>query len=225
MKDKNKLFIKILNNEMKKEIEDTNLKHFINPNAVQGLDFGFFIKCDDEQQLTVAYNIPENDFKVLINSSMKEQKKFMEINIRYMIENLINELKRTNNIHYFHRTYDCINNYNDWYNAVWLEQGGDEDFSKEDTKYIWLCTPLDIITYDDSISCELGKKLYQAIKSILNKTQEQFMAKGYSKEYVDYITCLNLLGTDNLEWGTSIRYCWFKDEEKYRKLIEQIERE
>lgn len=224
MKDKKKLFIKILDTKMKIEIENTNLKYFINPNAVDGFSFGFLIKCDNEQQLTVAYSIPENDFKVLINSNVKEQKKFLETNIKYMIDNLINELKRTNNTHYFYRTADCVNNYNDWYEYVWLENGGDEDFSKEDTKYIWICEPLDIVTYDDSISCELGKKLYKTIKAILNRNQEQFMQNGYSQEYVDYITCLNLIGNNNLEWGTSIRYCWFKDEEKYRKIIKQIEK-
>lgn len=224
MKDKKRTFIKILDTKMKKEIEDTNLKYYINANSVEGFNFGFNIKCDNEQQLTVEYNIPEKDFEILINSNIKDQKKFIEVNVKYIIDNLINELKRTNNMHYFHRTGDCINNYNDWYKGVWLEQGGNEDFSKEDTKYIWLCTPLDIVTYDDAISYELGRKLYKVIKAILNRTQEQFMAKGYSQEYVDYVTCLNLLGTDNLEWGTSIRYCWFKDKEKYRKLIEQVER-
>ncbi len=223
MKDKKKSFIKILDNEMKKYVEGTNLKYFINPNAVDGFSFGFSIKCDNEQQLTVAYSIPENDFEVLINSNIKEQKKLIEANIKYMIDNLINELKRTNNMHYFYKTADCVNNYNDWYEYVWLENCGDEDFSKEDTKYIWICEPLGIVTYDDSISCELGKKLYKTIKAILNRNQEHFMQNGYSQEYVDYITCLNLIGNDNLEWGTSIRYCWFKDEEKYRKIIKQIE--
>ncbi len=48
MKDKKKTFIKNLDSEMKKQIEGTNLKYFINPHAVDGVSFGFLIKCDNE---------------------------------------------------------------------------------------------------------------------------------------------------------------------------------
>ena len=42
------------------------------------------------------------------------------------------------------------------------------------------------------------------------------------ENYEMYIVCLNLIGLDNLNWGTSIRYCWFEDTKKAKLIQEAV---
>lgn len=94
-----------------------------------------------------------------------------------------------------------------------------EDFSEDDIKLIWFAEEIVNFTgYDDNLSLKIGKQLFETAKAIINRTQQEYMKVNYEM----YIICLNLIGTDNLNWGTSIRYCWFEDTEKAKLIQEAI---
>ena len=94
-----------------------------------------------------------------------------------------------------------------------------EDFSEDDIKLIWFAEEIiDFAGYDDDLSLKIGKQLFETAKAIINRTQQEYMKENYEM----YIICLNLIGLDNLSWGTSIRYCWFEDTEKTKLIQEAI---
>ena len=118
---------------------------------------------------------------------------------------------------------DCINNFENYYNNI--DKSFKEDFSKEELKYDWFAENIIGATfYDTDLSVKWGKLLYKTVKAILNETQSELL----SKMYEEYLICLNLIGKDKLEWGTSIRYCWFNNNEKeyvknLKNAIKQME--
>lgn len=94
-----------------------------------------------------------------------------------------------------------------------------EDFSEDDIKLIWFAEEIvDFTGYDDNLSLKIGRQLFGTAKAIMNRTQQEYMKENYEM----YIICLNLIGLNNLNWGTSIRYCWFEDTEKAKLIQEAI---
>lgn len=92
----------------------------------------------------------------------------------------------------------------------------DTDYTIEERAYIWLAEDvINFVAYDNDIDLKIGKKIYKTVEAIINRTQSEFMEEHYE----DYIVCLNLIGEENLEWGTSIRYCWFDNTNQANKLI------
>lgn len=111
---------------------------------------------------------------------------------------------------------DCINNFENHYKV--LDKSFKEEFSKNELKWDWFAENIIGVTfYDTELSIKWGKLLYKTVTSILDGTQ----SKVLSEMYEEYLICLNLIGEDNLEWGTSIRYCWFDNsQEEYIKNLE-----
>ena len=94
-----------------------------------------------------------------------------------------------------------------------------EDFNEDEIKLIWFAEEIiDFTGYDDNLSLKIGRQLYEIAKAIINRTQQEYMKENYEI----YIVCLNLIGLNNLNWGTSIRYCWFEDTEKAKLIQEAV---
>lgn len=81
--------------------------------------------------------------------------------------------------------------------------------TKEDFKFIFLSDYIfNIATYDDDMSLEFGKKIFEVMKSIKNK--ETFEYINDVENYRSYIIVCNLLDKfDLIDWGSSIRGSWF----------------
>lgn len=111
---------------------------------------------------------------------------------------------------------DCINNFENYYNNI--DISFKEDYSKNELKWDWFAENIIGTTfYDTELSIKWGKLLYKTVTAILDGEQ----SKVLSDMYEEYLICLNLIGTDKLEWGTSIRYCWFDNgQEEYIKNLE-----
>ena len=93
-------------------------------------------------------------------------------------------------------------------------------FSDFDKKILFLTEEIiGIVTYDDDITLEIGKKIYKTILAVLKNKQLEIVQGDF---YADYILCLNLIGIENFDWGTSIRFCWFEDNEKVKKIKNTI---
>lgn len=94
-----------------------------------------------------------------------------------------------------------------------------EDFNEDEIKLIWFAEEIiDFTGYDDDLSLKMGKQLFETAKAIIDRTQQEYMKESYGM----YIVCLNLIGVNNLNWGTSIRYCWFEDTEKAKLIKEAV---
>lgn len=94
-----------------------------------------------------------------------------------------------------------------------------QGYEEEECKYIWFAEDIiNFTAYDDDLSLLVGKRLYDTCKAIINKTQSEYMEEHYE----DYIICLNLIGKDNFNWGSSIRFCWFENNSKTQKIINAI---
>ena len=92
-------------------------------------------------------------------------------------------------------------------------------YTEEELRYIWFAE--DIIgftSYDDELSYKMGKKLFETCKAIILSNQIELINNDY--EY--YIICLNLIGEDNLDWGSSIRFCWFNDNDKTYRITDAV---
>ena len=117
---------------------------------------------------------------------------------------------------------DCVNDFENYYDS--LDASFKCAFSKDELIWDWFAECiLDVAFYDTELSIKWGKLLYKTIKSILEDKQSEIM----SDMYEEYLICLNLIGIDKLEWGTSIRYCWFDDKEyvdKLKKAIKQLDK-
>ena len=114
---------------------------------------------------------------------------------------------------------DCIENFENYYKYVHSEEDK-EMYTKEEFGYIWLCG-LFATFYDSDMELKWGKLLYETIIAIIERKQSELMDKNYE----EYLICLNLIGEENLEWGTSIRFCWFENEgikNKYKGYLKQI---
>lgn len=115
---------------------------------------------------------------------------------------------------------DCVNNFKNYWECE-LEENK-KGFTEKDMAYIWFASCICNCTfYDYGLDINWGEKLYKTIKAIINRTQDKLMEEMYE----NYIICLNLIGVDNFEWGSSIRYCWFENadiENRFKESIEQI---
>lgn len=114
---------------------------------------------------------------------------------------------------------DCVENFENYYKYVESEENK-EMYTKEEFGYIWLCG-LFATFYDSDIELKWGKLLYETLVAIIERKQSELINKNYE----EYLLCLNLIGAENLEWGTSIRFCWFDSEEiknKYKGYLKQI---
>ena len=114
---------------------------------------------------------------------------------------------------------DCVENFENYY-----EYSCDEEtkkmFTKEEFGYIWLCG-LFATFYDSDIELKWGKLLYETLVAIIERKQSELINKNYE----EYLLCLNLIGEENLNWGSSIRFCWFDDdaiENKYKNYLKQL---
>lgn len=89
---------------------------------------------------------------------------------------------------------------------------------------MWLADEvIDLTFYDDALSYLIGKDLFLTINAILKDKQEYMLKDNIL--YTRYLICLNLIGVDHLNWGSSIRYCWFEDDETkiyMQKVIDYI---
>lgn len=88
--------------------------------------------------------------------------------------------------------------------------------SKKKFKYMFLSNYIfDVITYDENLDYEFGKKIYEVIKVIQERKNFDYISN--SKKYETYILVCNLLNQFELiEWGTSVRGAWF-DKESFCK--------
>lgn len=114
---------------------------------------------------------------------------------------------------------DCIENFENYYKYICGEETK-KMFTKEECGYIWLCS-LFATFYDSDMELKWGKLLYETIIAIIERKQSELLDKNYE----EYLICLNLIGVDILNWGTSIRFCWFDSEEienKYKNYLKQI---
>lgn len=92
-----------------------------------------------------------------------------------------------------------------------------------DNPYAWLCDEvLDLTTYDTDISLQIGHKLFNICKAILNGTTFEYIKD--EKQYLDFIIYCNFLDAKGwITWGTSIRGCWFQDMEYSEDIIEGVQ--
>lgn len=114
---------------------------------------------------------------------------------------------------------DCVNDFENFYDFL-TDDNGKNEYKKEEWKYIWFAQNIIGTTfYDDDMALKWGKLLYKTVKAILERTQSELLESMYE----EYLICLNLIGEEKFEWGSSIRYCWFEDytiEKKIKKIIE-----
>lgn len=114
---------------------------------------------------------------------------------------------------------DCVENFENYYKYVESEENK-EMYTKEEFGYIWLCG-LFATFYDSDIELKWGKLLYETLVAIIERKQSELINKNYE----EYLLCLNLIGEENLNWGSSIRFCWFDDdaiENKYKNYLKQL---
>lgn len=114
---------------------------------------------------------------------------------------------------------DCVENFENYYKYI-IGEENQKIHTKEEFGYIWLCG-LFATFYDDDMDLKWGKLLYETIIAIIEKNQNILL----NQKYEEYLLCLNLIGVENLEWGTSIRFCWFENkkiENKYKSYLKQI---
>lgn len=97
-----------------------------------------------------------------------------------------------------------------------------DEYTEREFKLIWLSDNLfDITTYDDDISLTFGKELFEVIKVIIDRTWNKYIKD--ESNYIKFIRCANLLDKGNyIEWGTSIRSCWFNDVEFFKWLVNEF---
>lgn len=122
-------------------------------------------------------------------------------------------------------TIDCVENFENYYKYV-CDEETKKLFTKEECGYIWLCS-LFATFYDEDMELKWGKLLYETIIAIIEKKQLKLL----EEKYEEYLLCLNLIGTDKLNWGSSIRwsssirFCSFDDdviENEYKDYLKQL---
>lgn len=111
---------------------------------------------------------------------------------------------------------NSIYNFEYYYNTI--DENERKLFNKQEIGYVWLCDLLNVTFYDYSLEIKWGKLLYDTIIAILEDKQNIIMADKYE----EYLLCLNLIGEDKFDWGTSIRYCWFDNEEIKNEFINYV---
>lgn len=97
-----------------------------------------------------------------------------------------------------------------------------DDYTDREFKLIWLSDNLlNITTYDNDISLTFGKELFEVIKVIIGRTWHLYIKD--ESDYIKFMRCVNLIDKANyIEWGTSIRSCWFNDVEFFKWLVDEF---
>ena len=114
---------------------------------------------------------------------------------------------------------DCVENFENYYKYM-IDDEDKNLYTKEEWGYIWLCD-LFATFYDSGMELKWGKLLYETIAAIIERNQDILLNKNYE----EYLICLNLIGVDKLNWGSSIRFCWFDNDEienKYKNYLKQL---
>lgn len=94
-----------------------------------------------------------------------------------------------------------------------------EDYQKP-SKYEWSAVEVfDIWTDDSSIDELFAKQIIEVCEQILNKTQFEYIKK--EEKYIKYLAVCQWLSRhfNWLEWGTSIRGCWFVNSPVEKPLL------
>lgn len=89
--------------------------------------------------------------------------------------------------------------------------GEDEnDWSLRDMRLAYMVSELfNMAVYDDGLSVEIGNDILEIMKVIIEEKNFDYINKG-EEYYKQFIILANLLiDCRMLEWGTSIRGCWF----------------
>lgn len=114
---------------------------------------------------------------------------------------------------------DCIENFENFYKYT-LDEETKKMYTKEECGYMWLCDFFATF-YDSDMELKWGKLLYETLVAIIERKQSELINKNYE----EYLLCLNLIGEENLNWGSSIRFCWFDDDaikNKYKNYLKQL---
>lgn len=95
-------------------------------------------------------------------------------------------------------------------------------------KCAWLAESFEITTYDLDISIEFGMKILEVMKVIWNNKNFKYIDSS-PKKYRTFLAVCQLLNYNTMiEWGTSIRGCWFDyhtgdgSEEDMKFLLEEF---
>jgi len=106
--------------------------------------------------------------------------------------------------------------YSDWYQCEKESWGDeqeqekfDENISNQDKKFAFLASSIfDLVTYDLDLDIEFGRDIFNIIEVIYNKKNFEYTEnKDNYKKFI--IVCNILHMNDWINWGTSIRGCWF----------------
>lgn len=87
-----------------------------------------------------------------------------------------------------------------------------DDYTLKEMRLIYFSDALlDIITYDEGLSEEISKYILEVIQVIYDNQTFEYCAKD-KEHYLRFILVANVLSDCKMiEWGTSIRGCWLKD--------------
>ena len=104
---------------------------------------------------------------------------------------------------------DLINkSYKDYLEVLEMQQSDNYSDCLEN-KYAWLSNYFfNITTYDGDLDYEFGKDIYEVMIQIFNRTSFEYI-RDETKYKKFILVCNLLLQYKLLEWGTSIRGCWF----------------
>jgi hypothetical protein len=95
-----------------------------------------------------------------------------------------------------------------------------EDYTTREYRLMWLSDELcEMATYDSDLDVLFGKEIFEVIKVILDRTWVEYIKD--EANYIKFIRCANLLG-NNIEWGTSIRGCWFNDVKMFEWIVREF---
>ena len=136
----------------------------------------------------------------------------MDKEARLKIQELLENGEKNNE----EETVESLENFEYYYKYI-CDDEEKKWFTKEECGYIWLCS-LFATFYDSNLELKWGKLLYETIIAIIERNQEKLL----NEKYEDYLLCLNLIGTDKLNWGSSIRFCWFDNDEIKNKYINYL---
>ena len=102
-----------------------------------------------------------------------------------------------------------INNKLELYKEQMMECGYKEsDYTAKEWKLIFLAEELcDITTYDSDLDLHFGERILNILKVINDGNTFTFIKD--KNNYLEYITIINLMPINWLEWGSSIRGAWF----------------
>ena len=91
----------------------------------------------------------------------------------------------------------------------------------EETVYSWVCeTVCEIYPYDSALSEKAGKELVSVLDTILSRTTYDISISNIYYSYALFVNMLHKRGW--VEWGSSIRNCWFEEREDSKEIIDGV---